>query len=401
MPFTTVEQALDELRQGRFVIIVDDKDVRNHGNLVLPAEKLDLDALRFMVLEAHGLMYVPAAGEILDRLAVPLLPTGEDPSLRAGYAEPVDARPKGPTTGSSLVDRLQTIKVLVDPDSDPRDLIRPGHVAPIRARDGGVLARVGHSEAAVDLARLAGFQPCAVICEIMDEDGVVMSLPQLEEFASGHGLKLLNVSDLITYRRRTETLVRLVASAHLPTRVGDFMCLAYESIVDEQAYLALVTGEITPDKPVLVRVHSGCLTGDVLHSTRCDCGDQLHKAMEMIQEEGAGVLLYIHHQEGRGIGLLHKIRAYALEDQGRDTVEANVELGFPADLRDYGIGAQVLRELGVRKMRLLTNNPAKVVGLDGYGLEVVERVPLEVPPSNENRDYLRTKKEKMGHLLQV
>ena len=399
-PFATIEEALHELREGRFLILVDDKDLRNHGNLMLPAERLTLDAMRRMVAEGRGLMYVPTDGQILDRLAVPVFSGAPDRRAQAGYAEPVDAR-DGTTTGSSLADRLQTIRVLADPASEPRDLVRPGHVSPIRAREGGVLVRVGHTEAAVDLAKMAGFQPCAVICEVMREDGVIMSLAELGDYSQKQGIRLLNVSDLISYRRRTEKLVRHVATAKLPTNVGEFTCLAYESIVDGQAYLALVAGEIEPNEPVLVRVHSGCVTGDVLHSTRCDCGEQLHRAMAMIQEEGTGVVLYIDHHEGRGIGILHKIRAYALADEGRDTVEANVELGFAPDLRDYGIGAQVLQDLGVRKMRLLTNNPAKRVGLDGYGLEVVDRVQIEVPPRDENRYYLETKKEKMGHLLKL
>jgi len=400
VPFTNIEDALQELREGRFLILVDDKDLRNHGNLMLPAERLTLNAMQFMVAEGRGLMYVPAAGEILDRLAIPVLSGAPDRRGEAGYAEPIDAR-EGTSTGSSLADRLRTIQVLADPDSEPRDLVRPGHVNPLRARDGGVLVRVGHTEAAVDLATMAGFQPCAAICEIMRADGVIMSLGELAEYSAEHQIKLLNISDLISHRRRTEKLIRRVATAKLPTNVGEFSCLAYESIVDSQAYLALVAGDIRPEEPTLVRVHSGCITGDVLHSTRCDCGEQLHEAMAMIQAHGTGVVLYIHHHEGRGIGILHKIRAYELEDQGRDTVEANVELGFAPDLRDYGIGAQVLRDLGVQKMRLMTNNPAKMVGLRGYGLEVVDRVSIEVPPRDENRYYLETKKEKMGHLLKL
>ncbi len=398
--FTSIGQAIKDIKSGKFVIVVDDEDRENEGDLVVAAEKVSPEAVNFMAKHARGLICVTLTGERLEELRLlPMASNNTDP-YRSDFFVSVDARFKV-TTGISAFDRAETIRTLIDPDTHPKDLTHPGHVFPLRAKDGGVLVRSGHTEASVDLARLAGLRPAGVICEIMKDDGTMAHLPDLLLFAKHHGIRLVTIEELIRYRRQNEKLIRRVAEANLPTAVGDFRCVAYESSIDGQPYVALVKGPLDPDKPTLVRVHSGCLTGDALFSLRCDCGTQLRVAMERIQQEEQGVLLYIYHHEGRGIGVLNKIHAYALQDQGSDTVEANEALGFPPDIRDYGLGAQILNDLGVTQMRLMTNNPAKYAGLEGYGLEVVERVPIEIKPNETNREYLRTKKEKLGHLLKV
>ena len=396
--FATVEEALRDIAEGKFVIVVDDEDRENEGDLVVAAEKATADHINFMAKHGRGLICVALPKERLEELRIP--PMVPEPTDRheTNFHVAVDYK-HGTTTGISAFDRAKTVRALVDPKAKPSDFSMPGHIFPLRAREGGVLVRAGHTEAAVDLARLAGLYPAGVICEIMNEDGTMARLPQLVEFAKKHGLKILTIADLIEYRRRTERLVRKVAEADLPTKFGRFRVHAYESLIDRQPYIALTMGSWGPEEPVLVRVHSECLTGDVFHSLRCDCGEQLERALKMIAEEGKGVLLYVVPQEGRGIGLLNKIRAYALQDRGLDTVEANKALGFPPDLRDYGLGAQVLLDLGVRKLRLMTNNPRKIVGLSGYGLEVVERVPIVVQPNEHNLRYLETKREKLGHDL--
>ncbi len=403
MPLATVEEAARELREGKFVIIVDDEDRENEGDLVIAAEKVTPEAINFMTKHGRGLVCIAMTGQRLDELEIPLLPGDNTSPFGSPFAMPVDAHPRfGVTTGISAYDRATTIKVLIDPNTKPSDLTRPGHVFPLRAKEGGVLRRAGHTEAAVDLCRIAGLYPAAVICEILREDGQMARLPDLEAFAAQHGFKILTIADLIAYRIAHEQLVRKVATARYPTPFGEFTLHAYESVLDGAAFLALVMGEIKPDEPVLVRVHSGCLTGDALFSLRCDCGRQLRSALERIAAEGKGVLLYIPHHEGRGIGLLNKLKAYELQDQGLDTVDANLKLGHPMDARDYGLGAQVLRDLGIRKMRLMTNNPTKRAGLAGYGLEIVERVPLVVePPSELVRRYLEAKRDKMGHLIEL
>jgi 3,4-dihydroxy 2-butanone 4-phosphate synthase/GTP cyclohydrolase II len=400
MPLATVEEAIADYRAGQFVIIIDDEDRENEGDLCLAAEKVSAEAINFMARYGRGLICMPITGQRLDDLHIPMMVQDNRSRFGTAFTVSVEAR-EGITTGISAYDRARTIQVLLDPQSRPEDLVMPGHTFPLRVKEGGVLVRAGQTEASVDLARLAGLYPAAVICEIMDEDGTMARLPSLEHLAEQFGLKIISVAQLIEYRRRHEKLVRRVAAAHLPTSFGEFAALAYENTISGEHHLALVMGApFEPDEPVLVRVHSECLTGDALGSLRCDCGEQLHAAMRAIAREGHGVLLYMR-QEGRGIGLLNKLRAYELQDQGLDTVEANERLGFPADLRDYGIGAQILCDIGVCKLRLLTNNPRKIVGLRGHGLEVVERVPLEIPPTPDNREYLRAKKEKLGHLLDI
>lgn len=396
MKFNTIEEAIEDIRAGKMVIVVDDADRENEGDLVMAAEKVTPEAVNFMAKHGRGLICMPITSQRADELDLtPMVNHGTDPH---GTAFTVSVDACGTTTGISAYERAYTIKKIIDPNCTPADLRRPGHVFPLRAKDGGVLRRAGHTEAAVDLARLAGLYPAGVICEVMKEDGTMARVPDLMEFAARHGLKIITIADLISYRRRTEKLVRCVGSAKLPTKYGEFQAVAYESILDNKGHIALVKGDLRSVEAPLVRVHSECLTGDVFGSTRCDCGEQIARALRMIAAEGVGVLLYMR-QEGRGIGLLNKIRAYELQDRGKDTVEANEALGFPPDLRDYGIGAQILADLGIKKMRLLTNNPRKIAGLEGHGLEVVERVPLEIPPGKHNGFYLATKKKKLGHLL--
>jgi 3,4-dihydroxy 2-butanone 4-phosphate synthase / GTP cyclohydrolase II len=399
MPFSSIPEALDEIRAGRMVVVVDDEDRENEGDLTIAAEKVTPEIVNFMARHGRGLICLSMTGERLDALRIPPLVRDEENSTKFGtaFCVPIEAR-HGTTTGISAADRSRTIQVAIDPRTKPSDLSRPGHVHTLRAQDGGVLVRAGQTEASVDLARMAGLNPAGVICEIMDEDGTMARVPRLEEFCRTHGLKMITVKDLIQYRMKNERLVRQIAEANLPTSYGPFRIHAYESLIDKQHHVALVMGEIKPETKVIVRVHSQCLTGDIFSSSRCDCGDQLHTALELIGKEGQGVLLYLR-QEGRGIGLIHKIMAYQLQDQGQDTVEANVSLGFKPDQRDYGIGAQILAEIGVHQIRLLTNNPRKFVGLEGYGLKIVERLPLEIPATDASRLYLKTKKDKLGHLL--
>ncbi len=403
MPASFIPEVLDDLRKGRLVIVVDDEDRENEGDLIGAAEKATDQTINFMTRYGRGLLCVATTSERLEQLQIPALPGDNTSPFGSPFAVPVDAHPRfGVTTGISASDRATTIRKLADPFAQPGDFTRPGHVSVLRAKDGGVLRRAGHTEAAVDLCRLAGLFPCAVLCEILREDGQTARMKDLEAFAQEHNLKIISVAQIIAYRLQHERLVRRIAQSYYPTPFGDFTLHAYETVLDGTAFLALVMGTWTPDEPVLVRVHSACLTGDALFSLRCDCGSQLQAAMEKIAQEGRGVLLYIPHHEGRGIGLLEKIKAYELQDKGLDTVEANLKLGHKMDARDYGLGAQVLLDLGVRRMRLLTNNPTKRAGLSGYRLEIVERVPLLTPPRSEfARKYLESKRDKMGHLIEL
>jgi 3,4-dihydroxy 2-butanone 4-phosphate synthase/GTP cyclohydrolase II len=399
MGLSNIADAIEDIKAGKFVIIVDDEDRENEGDLALAAEKVTAKAINFMAKYARGLICLPVTGKRLNELGIPLMVGDNTSKFTTAFAVSVDAK-HGVSTGISAADRAQTIKVMIDPATKPDDLARPGHIFPLQAREGGVLARAGHTEAIVDLAKLAGLYPAGVICEIMSEDGTMARLPQLEVMAERFGIKIITVADLIAYRRRHEKLVHRVAEARLPTKYGEFIAIAYRSDIDPDEHLALVMGDIATEEPVLVRVHSECLTGDVFGSLRCDCGEQIDLAMQNIANEGRGVLLYMR-QEGRGIGFHNKIRAYALQDKGLDTVEANLSLGFPSDLRDYGIGAQILADLGLHEIRLLTNNPKKVIGLEGYGLKVVETLPIIATPNPYNRSYLETKQKKLGHLLEI
>jgi 3,4-dihydroxy 2-butanone 4-phosphate synthase / GTP cyclohydrolase II len=397
-PFATIPEAIEDIRAGRIVIVVDDADRENEGDLIMAAEKVTPEAIAFIVRHTSGVICMPVEGERLDELQIPLMVAANTDQQRTAFTVSVDAR-RGVTTGISAGDRATTIRTVIDPATSPEDLSRPGHVFPLRYRQGGVLERAGHTEAAVDLARLAGLYPAGILCETVNEDGTMARLPDLARFARRHELTLISIADLIQYRRQREVLVRRVAEATIPTSFGEFRSYAYESLVDGRTHVALVLGDLGDGAGVLTRVHSECLTGDVFASLRCDCGEQLHRAVEIIGREGRGVVLYIRGHEGRAIGLTHKLRAYELQDMGRDTVEANLELGFPADPRDYGIGAQILVDLGVRTMRLLTNNPAKRAGLEGHGLAIEERIPIQTEPTPQNIGYLRAKREKLGHLL--
>ena len=396
-PFARIEDAVDAIRAGKMIIVVDDEDRENEGDLTIAAEKVTPEAINFMARYGRGLICLSMTPERLDELEIPLMVSQNSSRFETAFCVSIEA--KGRTsTGISAGDRAATVLAAIDPATRPSDLARPGHMFPLRARTGGVMVRAGQTEAAVDLARIAGLYPAGVICEIMNEDGTMARVPELAKFARRHGLLMITIADLIKYRMRTESLVKRVATAKLPTEYGEFHVHAFENQIDKQTHVALVCGDIRDGKDVLVRVHSQCLTGDVFHSARCDCGAQLDTAMQRIAAEGRGVLLYLN-QEGRGIGLANKIRAYELQDEGFDTVEANERLGFKADQRDYGMGVQILRELGVRTMRLLSNNPRKLVGIEGYGLSVSEWLPLEIPASDSTRRYLKTKKEKLGHKL--
>ena len=395
--FATIDQAVKALRAGQFVVVVDDEDRENEGDLVLAAERVTPQAINFMAREGRGLICLALTEERCDALGLPPMVTENTSNFGTAFTVSIEARGRT-TTGISAADRAATVLTAIDPATRPSDLNRPGHMFPLRAQAGGVLKRAGQTEASVDLARIAGLNPSAVLCEVMNEDGTMARVPDLAQFCARHGLFMVTVADLIRYRMKTERLVHRIASPHLPTRLGEFHCYAYRSEVTHEEHLALVHGEIQEEEPTLVRVHSQCLTGDVFGSARCDCGEQLELAMEKIVEAGRGVFLYLL-QEGRGIGLINKLKAYELQDQGKDTVEANHALGFRADLRHYGIGAQILVDLGVKNLKILTNNPKKIVGIEGYGLKVVERLPLEVPATDANRSYLRTKREKLGHLF--
>jgi 3,4-dihydroxy 2-butanone 4-phosphate synthase/GTP cyclohydrolase II len=396
-PFASIDEAVDAIRRGDMIIVVDDEDRENEGDLTIAAERITPQAINFMATHGRGLICMPMLEERLAELEIPLMVAENTARFGTAFTVSIEAK-RTTSTGISAGDRAATVLAAIDPATRPSDLARPGHMFPLRARSGGVLVRAGQTEAAVDLARIAGLYPAGVICEIMNDDGTMARVPELARFARRHHLLMITIADLIQYRMRTEALVRRVASALLPTSYGEFRVFAFESLIDRETHVALVKGDIGEGENVLVRVHSRCLTGDVFHSARCDCGPQLEAGMQRVAEEGRGILLYLN-QEGRGIGLANKIRAYELQDQGLDTVEANERLGFKADQRDYGIGVQILRDLGVRSMRLLSNNPRKLVGIEGYNLSVVEWIPLEIPPSDHTRGYLKTKKDKLGHKL--
>ncbi len=396
----SVEQALKSVKAGRLVIIVDDEDRENEGDLMIAAEKVTPEIINFMTRHGRGLICLPLTQQRMAELDLSLMVLENTARFQTAFTVSIDAK-EGVTTGISAYDRARTVLVVIDPKTKPEDLARPGHVFPLQAREGGVLARAGQTEATVDLARMAGMAPAGVICEIMNEDGTMSRMPQLEEFSRAFDIPILTIAELIRYRMKHETLVRKVCEAELPTKYGHFRIVDFQDIIHGDHHVALVKGDPRKDEETLVRAHSQCLTGDTFGSARCDCGDQLHMAMEMIEKEGRGVILYIMNHEGRGIGLTNKIQAYSIQDQGADTVEANCRLGFKPDQRDYGIGAQILVALGIKKIRLLTNNPRKFIGLAGYGLEIVGRVPLEVEPGKENLQYLKTKKEKLGHILDL
>jgi len=400
MSLATIEEAIEEVRKGRLIIIVDDEDRENEGDLMVAAEKVTPEIINFMSKYGRGLICLAMTPERLEELQLPLMVTDNTAPFQTAFTVSIDAK-YGVTTGISAYDRAKTILTAIDPKTKPSDLARPGHIFPLRARPGGVLERAGQTEASVDLARLAGLYPAGVICEVMNEDGTMARMPQLIEFGKKHNIKIITIADLIKYRLKNERLVKKVVEAELPTKYGLFKIYVFENIINHEHHIALVAGEINKDEPVLVRAHSQCLTGDAFGSLRCDCGEQLHQSMKIIAQEGKGVILYILNHEGRGIGLVNKIKAYALQDKGEDTVEANKKLGFKPDQRDYGVGAQIFLSLGVRKIKLLTNNPRKFIGLSGYGLEIVERIPLEIPPNKINKNYLKTKKEKLGHILEL
>jgi 3,4-dihydroxy 2-butanone 4-phosphate synthase/GTP cyclohydrolase II len=396
--FSTIEEALDELRAGRMIIVVDDEDRENEGDLVIAAEKASTESINFMIRHARGLVCVPLTASRIEELEIPLMVERNTDKHETAFTVSVDSRKV--TTGISASERALTVRTLIEPTTRPEELVRPGHVFPLQAKEGGVLRRAGHTEATVDLCRMAGLYPGGVICEIMNDDGSMARVPQLTEFARQHRLKIITIADLINHRMKEEKLVKRAAETEIPTQFGNFKLIIYKNSLDEHDHVALVMGEMDPEKPTLVRVHSECFTGDVLGSLRCDCGKQLKQAMKQIAEEGRGVLVYMR-QEGRGIGLLNKIKAYHLQDQGKDTVEANEVLGFAPDLRDYGIGAQILVDLNIKKIRLLTNNPRKIKGLEGYGLSIEERVALESAPTPYNCNYLATKRDKLGHYLHL
>ena len=400
MPHLTIEQALEDIKNGKMVILVDDEDRENEGDLTMAAEAVTPEAINFMATYGRGLICLSLDSSIADRLDLPMMVDNNTSQYGTGFTVSIEAK-KGVTTGISAADRATTILTAVADDTTPDDIARPGHIFPLRARDGGVMVRIGQTEGSVDLARLSGMKPAGVICEIMDDDGTMARMPSLEIFAKKHGIGICTVAELVKYRLKTESFVTRAAQTIIPTRVGgEFSIIAYENDMDNLTHIALVKGEIDPEKSILVRVHSECMTGDIFSSLRCDCQDQLHSAMAMMEQEGSGVLLYLR-QEGRGIGLVNKLKAYEYQRQGMDTVEANEKLGFKADMRDYGVGAQILVDLGVKKMRLLTNNPKKMIGLEGYGLSVVEQVPIEVEANCHNQGYLKCKQAKMGHLLNI
>jgi 3,4-dihydroxy 2-butanone 4-phosphate synthase/GTP cyclohydrolase II len=401
MPILEIEKAIEDIKAGRMVILVDDEDRENEGDLCMAAEKVTPEAINFMAKYGRGLICLAMSNAMIDKLDLPMMVDNNTSAFQTGFTVSIEAR-CGVTTGISAADRARTIHTAVADNAKPNDLVRPGHIFPLRAREGGVMVRVGQTEGSVDLARMAGLKPAGVICEIMDEDGTMARMPALEKFSQKHGIGICTIADLVEYRMKNEAFVHRAAESIIPTQHGgEFRMIAFENDVDQLLHVALVKGQVEPEKPVMVRVHSECMTGDIFGSLRCDCGDQLHKAMSMIEKEGVGVILYLR-QEGRGIGLVNKLKAYELQrEQGLDTVEANRRLGFKADMRDYGLGAQMLVNLGVRKMRLLTNNPKKMIGLEGYGLTIVEQIPIEIEPNEYNRCYLECKKLKMGHLLHI
>ena len=396
--FSTIEEAIEDVRQGKMIVIVDDEDRENEGDLMIAAEKANPELINFMARFGRGLICLTLTEKRTRELGLSMMVDDNQSAFETPFTVSIDAR-DGISTGISAADRAHTIKVAIDPETSKNDLVKPGHIFPLRAKDGGVLVRMGQTEASVDIARIAGLNPCGVICEIMNDDGTMARVSHLTEFIKEHDLKMITTKDLAEYRLMKEALVEEVTSTVMPTHSGEFRSVAFKNLLDDQIHIALVKGEVKHDEPTLVRVHSQCLTGDVFGSYRCDCGEQLKKSMEMIEKEGTGVLLYLY-QEGRGIGIVNKLKAYALQDEGQDTVQANEALGFKPDLRDYGIGAQILRKLGLGKIRIMTNNPRKIVGLEGYGLELVERVPIEVQAKKDNLKYLRTKQEKMGHIFE-